>query len=43
MGERKKIADGHGATLEVFSNTPIPDVVKEWLTEKGIPFTEILF
>lgn len=43
MGERKKIADGHGATLEVFSNTPIPDAVKKWLTEKEIPFTEILF
>ena len=38
-----QIAREHGATFELFSNTPIPESIKEWLTQKGIPFTEILF
>ena len=42
MAEGLKIAQEHGATYELFSNTPIPDSIKEWLTKKGIPFTEIL-
>ena len=42
MGNRLRIANDHGATYELFSNTPIPDSIKEWLTKKGIPFTELL-
>ena len=42
MAEGLKIAQEYGATYEVFSNSPIPDSIKEWLTKKGIPFTEIL-
>ena len=40
MGDRLKIAKENGATL--FSNTPIPQSIKAWLTKKGIPFTEFL-
>ncbi|MDD6826014.1 MAG: hypothetical protein PUE12_07885, partial [Oscillospiraceae bacterium] len=43
MGDRLRIAKDNGATYELFSNTPIPQFYKEWLTKKGIPFTEILF
>ncbi len=42
MGDRKRIAIENGATYEIFSNTPIPDSIKEWLRNKDIPFTEIL-
>lgn len=42
MGDRKRIANANGATYEIFSNTPIPDSIKEWLRNKDIPFTEIL-
>ena len=42
MGNRLRIATESGATYELFSNTPIPDVVKEWLIKKGIPYTELL-
>ena len=42
MGDRLRIAKEHGATYELFSNTPIPDFIKDWLTEHGIRFTEIL-
>jgi hypothetical protein len=42
MGDRLKIAKQNGATYELFSNTPIPQSIKDWLTKKGIPFTEIL-
>ena len=42
MGQRASIARQNGATYELFSNTPIPQHIKEWLTKKGIPFTEIL-
>lgn len=41
MGARLKIATENGASYELFSNTPIPESIKEWLTKKGIPFTEI--
>ena len=27
---------------EIFSNTPIPESIKQWLTKKGITFTELL-
>ncbi|MBS6519066.1 MAG: hypothetical protein KH353_12980, partial [Clostridium sp.] len=42
MSEGLKIAQEHNATYELFSNTPIPENIKDWLTKKGIPFTEIL-
>ena len=42
MGDRLRIAEQNGASYELFSNTPIPDSVKTWLTKKGIVFTEIL-
>ncbi|SET91941.1 RHS repeat domain-containing protein [Lacrimispora sphenoides] len=42
MGDRLKIAIDNGATYELFSNTSIPQTIKDWLTKKGIPFTEIL-
>lgn len=41
MGARLKIATENGASYELFSNTPIPESIKEWLTKKGISFTEI--
>lgn len=43
MGDRLRIAKDHGATYELFSNTTIPQSIKDWLTKKGIPFTEILY
>ncbi len=42
MSEGLKIAQENGASYELFSNSPIPDSIKKWLTKKGIPFTEIL-
>lgn len=42
MGDRLRIATENGATYELFSNTPIPESIKEWLTKKGISFTELL-
>ena len=42
MGDRLRIAQENGATYELFSNTPIPQVFKDYLIKKGIPFTEIL-
>lgn len=42
MGDRLKIANDNGATYELFSNTPIPNEIKEWLTKKGIKYTETL-
>ena len=43
MPQRLQIAREQGATFELFSNTPIPESIKEWLIKKGIPFTELLF
>lgn len=43
MPQCKQIAEDNGATFELFTNSPIPSHWKEWLTSKGIPFTEILF
>lgn len=40
MGERLSIATKNGATLEVHSNTPIPQHLKDWLTSKGEQFFE---
>ena len=42
MGHRLKIANENSATYELFSNTPIPEAIKQWLIKKGIPFTELL-
>lgn len=42
MGDRLRIATENGATYELFSNTPIPESIKQWLIKKGIPFTELL-
>ena len=42
MGDRLRIARENGATYELFSNTPIPDSIKRWLTKKGIKYTELL-
>jgi filamentous hemagglutinin len=42
LGHRLRIAREHGATFELFSNTPIPLHIKVWLTIKGITFTELL-
>ncbi len=37
MGDRLRIATENGATYELFSNAPIPESVKEWLTKKEYP------
>ncbi len=42
MGNRLRIATDNGATYELFSNTPVPESIKQWLIEKGISFTELL-
>ena len=42
MGHHRRVAFDNGATFEIFSNTPIPEYFKEWLTQKGIPYTEFL-
>lgn len=40
MGDRLNIAKQNGASYELHSNTSIPQGIKDWLTKKGIPFTE---
>ena len=42
MGDRLRIAKENGATYELFSNTPIPRSIKQWLDKKGIAYTELL-
>ena len=42
MGDRLRIATQNNASYEIFSNTPIPNSIKMWLTKKGIHYTEIL-
>ena len=42
MGARLQIAQKNGATYELFSNTPIPNEIKQWLSKKGIRYTELL-
>ena len=42
MGDRLRIATENGATYELFSNTPIPESIRQWLIKKGIHFTELL-
>ena len=34
MGDRLRIATENGATYEIFSNTPIPESIKQWLPKK---------
>jgi hypothetical protein len=40
IGAKLRIAKDNGATLEVHSNSSIPEHVKEWLTKKGVSFFE---
>lgn len=40
MGFRLRIAQENGATYDLHSNTPIPDSIKTWLEQKGIPYHE---
>lgn len=42
MDNRLRIATENGATYELFSNTPIPESIKEGITKKGISYTELL-
>lgn len=42
MGARLRIAKDNDIAYELFSNTPIPQNVKNWLTQKGIKYYEIL-
>ena len=42
MGDWLRIATENGATYKLFSNTPIPDSIKQWLTKKEIKYTELL-
>lgn len=42
MGDRLRIATENGATYELFSNTLIPNSIKQWLDKKGIKYTELL-
>ncbi|MFC1894869.1 hypothetical protein ACFLYH_02875, partial [Candidatus Dependentiae bacterium] len=42
MGRGLSIARAHGAIYELHSNVPIPQSIKDWLTVKGIKFTEWL-
>jgi len=37
-----KKAKDNGAVFEIYSNTPIPQTIKEWLTKKEIRFIEFL-
>ena len=40
MGDRLRIATENGATYEIFSNTPIPESVKQWLTLTDIIYKQ---
>jgi hypothetical protein len=40
VGSKLRIAKENGATLEIHSNTPIPQHVQDWLTSKGVSFFE---
>ena len=42
IGSHLKLATDNGKTFELYSNTPIPDDIKSWLSNKGIVFHEIL-
>jgi hypothetical protein len=42
MGRGLRIAQENGASYHLFSNTPIPEEIKKWLTKYGISFLEIL-
>lgn len=38
----KFASNEYSATYELFSNTPIPDLIKSWIEKKGIKYTEVL-
>jgi RHS repeat-associated protein len=40
IGSKLRIAKDNSATLEVHSNSPIPQHVQEWLSKKGVRFFE---
>jgi RHS repeat-associated protein len=40
MGARAKIAGDNGASLELHSNSPIPQHAKDWMDSKGIGYSE---
>jgi hypothetical protein len=42
MGRGLNVAKANGAIYELHSNSPIPQGIKNWLTKKGINFTEWL-
>ena len=42
MGRGLSVAKSNGAIYELHSNTYIPKSIKDWLTKKGIKFTEWL-
>jgi len=42
MGARLKIAKQNDATYFLYSNSRIPQAIKDWLTKKGIGFKEFL-
>ena len=42
MGRGLAIAKANGATYELHSNTPIPQIIKDWLIQQGIKFFEWL-
>jgi hypothetical protein len=42
MGDRLRIAKKNGVDYELFSNSLIPENVKNWLDTKGIKYYEIL-
>jgi hypothetical protein len=42
MCQRKRIAFDNGAIYKLYTDTLIPESIKDWLTEKGISFTELI-
>ena len=42
IGEQQKTAALNDVNFKVYSNSPIPDAIKAWLTKRGVPFTELL-
>jgi RHS repeat-associated protein len=42
MGRYKSIAEKYGKTFELHTNSPIPDFLRQWLSDQGISWTEYL-
>ncbi|WP_285079226.1 hypothetical protein [Paenibacillus sp. UMB7766-LJ446] len=42
MGARLEIAKQNDATYFLYSNSRIPQAIKDWLTKKGIGFKKFL-